>query len=40
MSLIYEDIYMPEAREITLNLKCELRGRGMLACHSLAGEDR
>ena len=30
---------MPEAREITLNLKCELRGRGMLACHSLAGED-
>ena len=31
---------MPEAREITLNLKCELRGRGMLACHFLAGEDR
>lgn len=31
---------MPEAREITLNLKCEFRGQGMLACHSLAGEAR
>ena len=31
---------MPEAREITLNLKCELRGQGMLVCHSLAGEAR
>ena len=40
MSLIYEDIHMPEAREITLNLKCELRGQGMLVCHSLAGEAR
>ncbi len=40
MPLIYEDIHRPERREITLNLKCESRGQGMIVCRSLAGEAR